>query len=489
MGCVNVKLSEDLTTKDLRQILMTSWCSVCHEMTPSVPMSKDTWCLSFAKYLELRFHAHAYKRRTVDMAETNDNTLQSLEAERGKKQCPHSLHRDHVQYFSYNGIVASFMYTTIDVWEIDMPSLILVMKNSVAINNKQILEEIKLITFKGYEVYGKIQEKLVQITGDNELSTLPTLKQILQRDQLHFKENVTLIQTLLTEKVINGYDINDALFMIKKILVDSIDQWQPRLHEAANQSRAVSSITKTENQAIVIDSGTICTEDLQPEIDSPVSQISEDDNTLDIETILPSQTSQDETIKKSDEIIVSDELNILSKQLHDVDKATNISSNTNPTKDLVDKKSVKTLFRELLPTDKINCTVSSPISINEHVTLPIGKFPVLVHDQDLSSIIAYSLVSNEYKRALEIHSCGYISDSSNSPNTKRKSQDGFTTDSDEKDNDKKSKSLHLEINFSVSISSPNIKIFSLHNLLLYFRMLQLILLVKFILQENLIQCE
>lgn len=42
MGCVQVKLTEDLTTPNTGQILMTSWCSICHEMTPSVPMSKDT---------------------------------------------------------------------------------------------------------------------------------------------------------------------------------------------------------------------------------------------------------------------------------------------------------------------------------------------------------------------------------------------------------------------------------------------------------------
>ncbi len=53
-----------------------------------VAMSGDAWNLSFAKYLELRFHAGKYSCRS-DSA----------------KNCDHSLHYDYGQYFYYKNIV------------------------------------------------------------------------------------------------------------------------------------------------------------------------------------------------------------------------------------------------------------------------------------------------------------------------------------------------------------------------------------------------
>ena len=59
-------------------------------MTPVKPIAPETWTLSFAKYLELRFHGNHYGRRA------------------SPEPCPHSLHHDHFQYFKKNQIVASF---------------------------------------------------------------------------------------------------------------------------------------------------------------------------------------------------------------------------------------------------------------------------------------------------------------------------------------------------------------------------------------------
>jgi 1-phosphatidylinositol-3-phosphate 5-kinase len=63
------------------------------QVSPVVPMSADTWSLSFAKYLELRFHGGMYRRRG-----------------QAGTVCPHSLHHEHYQYFGMRNIVASFKY-------------------------------------------------------------------------------------------------------------------------------------------------------------------------------------------------------------------------------------------------------------------------------------------------------------------------------------------------------------------------------------------
>lgn len=63
----------------------------CHlQVTPVVPLSNDSWSMSFAKYLELRFYDHQYTRRA------------------NAEPCGHSIHKDYHQYFSYNQMVASF---------------------------------------------------------------------------------------------------------------------------------------------------------------------------------------------------------------------------------------------------------------------------------------------------------------------------------------------------------------------------------------------
>lgn len=60
------------------------------KVTPVVPLSNDSWSMSFAKYLELRFYGHQYTRRA------------------NAEPCGHSIHKDYHQYFSYNQMVASF---------------------------------------------------------------------------------------------------------------------------------------------------------------------------------------------------------------------------------------------------------------------------------------------------------------------------------------------------------------------------------------------
>lgn len=96
-------------------------------------------------------------------------------------------------------------------------------------------------------------------------------------------------------------------------------------------------------------------------------------------------------------------------------------------KEKIDKKTIRSLLSTLLPsTNAENNSLPSPFSTQEHFCLPTGQFPILVHDHDLSSIIAYSLVSYDYQKALNSlnatkSSCPGNNDSNGSPNLKRKS--------------------------------------------------------------------
>lgn len=322
------------------------------------------------------------------------------------------------------------MYTPIEVWEIGLPSLILTLKKLKPIENTAtFVDDIKNFALQGYDVYAKIFDRLAQFCNDGEFPLLNSLKKQANRDQSHFRDKVGVVQTLLTEPGLNPYDINDAMLIVKRVLAETIEQWMPRLHEAATQSR--TNFAAKQEVPVVVDSGTICTEDLRP----------------DLESVHDIEAPTDPPDSKQDIIDVRE------KSSSGDSSPNKQAIESPPPKDVNDKKSVKTLLRELLPLDKSLYTLTSPLPINEHHTLPFGQFPVLVHDQDYSSIIAYTLVSSDYKRLLDGQHCGYSSDtnSNNSPNVKRKSHDG-SIDSDEKEsskeNDKKTKcDLHIELSF------------------------------------------
>lgn len=357
------------------------------------------------------------------------------EADKDQAKCTHSLHKHHVQYFSYNGIVASFAYTPIEVWEIVLPSLILTLNKAKRIENPSpFVDDIKNFAYQGYEVYAKIFDKLALLSNDGEFPMLNNLKKQLNRDQSLFREKVAAVQTLLTECGPNPNDITEAMLIVKRILAESIEQWILKLHEAAAQSRT-NFAAKQESQPTV-DSGMICTEDT--DLDVSVN----DNETVADPAVEHRRNSKQDSFDGREKLSSGD--SSPNKQVID----------SPPLRDVADKKSVKTLLRELLPLDKNLYTLTSPLSSNEHHTLPVGQFPVLVHDQDHSSVIAYSLVSNEYKRLLDSQTCsgGYSSETNSnySPNVKRKSQDG-SIDFDDKDpardSDRKSKCDHIEVSF------------------------------------------
>lgn len=246
MGCVTVQLNEE--AQKHKQITMFSWCSKCKEASKSVTMQKDTYCLSFGKYLELRFHGHAYRCRDLKRDETDLSSSNIT----NESVCTHSLHRDHVQYFSYNGTVVSFSYTSIEAWEISLPSPKLVLKIHKTIEPGVRFDEIKAFSARGYEIFATIYDRLAQLLSDVEFPLLTSLKRNLNNDQLAFREKVGAVQLIIAEKWANTYEIDDAVFAMKKILADSIELWIQRLTEASAQYRQIcAAAAKSESTSSV----------------------------------------------------------------------------------------------------------------------------------------------------------------------------------------------------------------------------------------------
>lgn len=402
-GVVTVKLAEDPIKNENSKIVMTSRCTICNTMTAKVNISNDTWCLSLAKFLELKFHGHSYTRRNIG---DDDNASSS------SSPCQHSIHRDHIQYFSSNGVIVSFSYMTVEISEIKFPRMDLQFKSPELIDKKSYGEKIKSFSVKGYEVYAKIHEKLANLSSDVESLMVASLKRVLHRDQLIFKCRVEVVYTLLSSNDVNMHEINDAMLMVQKELSDSIDLWGPRLSEAALHTKN-SQKSDNSHQNEVVD-----------ELDE-----------LDIEVMT----------RSSDEI------------------------HTDNRKEKIDKKTIKRLLSNLLPSSSDHNPLPSPFSPNDHF-LPTGQFPILVHDQDVSSIIAYSLMSYDYKKSLE----SMPSDSNaanNSPSLKRRHQSDGSGEGDEKEKEKdgstskettdKKKSLcnQVEIQVQDSTTQFSVKIY------------------------------
>lgn len=401
MGVVTVKLAEDPIKNENSNILMTSRCSVCNTMTPSVNIQPDTWCMSFAKFLELKFHGHSYTRRNIEDVAS----------------CEHSIHRDHIQYFSSNGVIVSFVYTPVEIWEIKLPYLALQLKAPELIDRKIYGEKIKGFSVKGYEVYAKIHEKLANMSGDVESPMLASLKKVLHRDQLIFKHRVEVVYTLLASSEVYATEINDAILMMHKELAESVELWGPRLNEAAIQAKH----SQKNDSAHLTEA---------------VDDIDDDMNDLELDL----------------------DANIMTK-----------SSDELQAEKKIDKKTIKKLLSTLLPSSSDQNPLSTPFSPNEHYCLPTGQFPILVHDQDLSSTIAYSLMSYDYKKALEnlISQPFEAGGFNNSPNLKRKNLSDGSIDADEKDgasskestDKKKQTSSHVEVHFQDANTQFTCKIY------------------------------
>lgn len=429
MGCVKVFLNEDNSENhpESNHIYFTAWCNLCNEMTPTVILSESSKCLSLAKYLELRFHGHGYKKRHNN-TNTNTNTMnvnnrKSIEQQNQLiEKCSHSLHRDYVHQFSYRGVAAKFQYTPIETWEISLPTLELDLHPPLTYNRYEVLEEVKNFSMRGHDIYTRIHERIadLMIEDDNNSSNhsklVNNLKNSLNQNQLLFKQHIEIIQTILTEVKATYYDINDALLMTKRILAESIERWEPRLHECIQKLNIKQSMINHETSnssnnvnpyqmmaAPTIDPGTICNEDFI--VNNELNEL----NSLQIPGIggaaggggggeeqqQPHLTSSSNDQGHNNCIEKSIEMPIPTTTMMSTTTTTTASSSSSG-----DKKTIKKMLNQLLPSSNPVVLLQSPFPSTEHYTLPLGSFPIIVNDQDLSSIVAYSLTCQDYKRAL-----------------------------------------------------------------------------------------
>eukprot|EP00795_Rhopilema_esculentum_P013781 gene13781-4710_t len=157
-----------------RTILTWSWCKQCKQVTPVVPLSFESWSLSFAKYLELRFYGGQYTRRA------------------SAEPCGHSLHQDHYQYFSFANMVASFKYRPIELYEVIIPS-----PDVVIGKERQPSEwenDVEEFCAKADQVLKQIMERIIDlrsldpITNATREQSIKDFQSDFQAESYHFED-------------------------------------------------------------------------------------------------------------------------------------------------------------------------------------------------------------------------------------------------------------------------------------------------------------
>ncbi|XP_067015555.2 1-phosphatidylinositol 3-phosphate 5-kinase [Anabrus simplex] len=448
-GCVHILLKEldQPIPGEGNDIHMWSWCSRCKTVSSVVPMSSDTWSLSFAKFLELRFHGYMYTRRGPETP------------------CLHSLHHDHLLYFGYKNIVASFKYTSINPWEISLPPPLV----SISYDPQQqakVVEEIKKLTLKGYDVYSNIRERLYSL--GMEMEGLGALIQQLQREETHYESRIKEIQLKLTSPTLEAkklegklaekdvqqlmWHIEDAVVQVKRLIADIVVNWNARLQDLVAHSRkkdeksrkSEGSKTYTQTSSVSTD----CDEVLQEvaveatsptslevqynDLPSPTGIVAvpitgplegEDSFVINFSSQDPSSTteqvsqetaeqpvtpkgSRDEPVPVIHIVVTEESGSPAPSVVQPSSPKTQLRQHSESTDDGHEgkpaQKIVKTILSQLRPSAAGITPIQSPLSPQEHHLAPGGySVPVVVYETEPSSIIAYALSSQEYRRSLE----------------------------------------------------------------------------------------
>ncbi|XP_069717094.1 1-phosphatidylinositol 3-phosphate 5-kinase isoform X7 [Phaenicophaeus curvirostris] len=227
-GCVQIVLKElDSPVPGYQHTILTySWCRLCKQVTPVVPLSNDSWSMSFAKYLELRFYGHQYTRRA------------------NAEPCGHSIHHDYHQYFSYNQMVASFSYSPIRLLEVCVPLPKIYIKRQ-APSKVNILQDLKDFSQKVSQMYLAVDDRLASLKTDTFSKTREEKMEDLfaqkEMEEGEFRNWTDKIQARLLSSSLDTpqqlQSVFESLIAKKQGLCEMLQAWNNRLQDLFQQEK------------------------------------------------------------------------------------------------------------------------------------------------------------------------------------------------------------------------------------------------------------
>ncbi|XP_061547176.1 1-phosphatidylinositol 3-phosphate 5-kinase isoform X4 [Phycodurus eques] len=396
-GCVQIVLKElDSPVPGYQHtILNYSWCRICKQVTPVVPLSNDSWSMSFAKYLELHFYGHQYTRRA------------------NAEPCGHSIHKDYHQYFSYNQMVASFSYTSVRLLEISLPRPKIFIRNLGP--SKAILQQdLKDFSQKVTQVYLAIDDRLTSLktetfskTREEKMEDLFAQKDMEEAELRSWIEKLQArLQACCLDSPQQLQAVLESLVVKKQSLCEMLQSWNSRLQDLFQQEKgrkrlSVPPSPGRHRQTAADDSKS--TLDSSPRNPSPVVQNGDkEDRHLNT---LPSTSSSStillspgepgaEPVTPCPSFTEPDSVSIP----EDVFDGHLLGSTDSQVKE---KSTMKAILANFLPGNSYN-SIPFPFDPDKHYLMyEHERVPIAVCEKEPSSIIAFALSCKEYKTALD----------------------------------------------------------------------------------------
>jgi len=258
-GCIQVVMRRlDIPMAGTADTIYTwTYCRKCRESSPVSTLSTDAWSLSFAKYLELRFHASSYVRRSPTTAFDDDSDI-----------CHHSLHHDHHQYFGCQSVVASFRYSTVTLKEVAFPEIVIPIL-PLDVTLQQLEDDGKMLHYQINAVFLAVLEHLhrlkKEVLTDAQSATITEHVIDVEEEQDCITRKVAYMQSLVQDmKKLPTNDANislqilDAFVGIRRQVAELVLVWNDRIHDfevqlkkTADRSRSAArpiSVTNSQSQ-------------------------------------------------------------------------------------------------------------------------------------------------------------------------------------------------------------------------------------------------
>ncbi|XP_053453603.1 1-phosphatidylinositol 3-phosphate 5-kinase isoform X4 [Nycticebus coucang] len=396
-GCVQIILKElDSPVPGYQHTILTySWCRICKQVTPVVALSNESWSMSFAKYLELRFYGHQYTRRA------------------NAEPCGHSIHHDYHQYFSYNQMVASFSYSPIRLLEVCVPLPKIFIKRQAPLK-VSLLQDLKDFFQKVSQVYLAVDERLASLKTDTFSKTREEkMEDIFAQKEMEegeFKNWIEKMQARLMSSSVDTpqqlQSVFESLIAKKQSLCELLQAWNNRLQDLFQQEkgRKRPSVPPSPGRLRQGEESKISAMDASPRNISPGLQNGEkEDRFL---TTLSSQGSTSSThlqLPTPPEVMSEQSVGgppepDTASSSEDVFDGHLLGSTDSQVKE---KSTMKAIFANLLPGNSYN-PIPFPFDPDKHYLMyEHERVPIAVCEKEPSSIIAFALSCKEYRNALE----------------------------------------------------------------------------------------
>ncbi|XP_064832829.1 1-phosphatidylinositol 3-phosphate 5-kinase-like isoform X2 [Oncorhynchus masou masou] len=396
-GCVQIVLKElDSPVPGYQHtILNYSWCRICKQVTPVVPLSNDSWSMSFAKYLELRFYGHQYTRRA------------------NAEPCGHSIHHDYHQYFSYNQMVASFSYISVRLLEVCLPPPKIFIRNQGP-SKGRMQQDLKDFSQKVTQVYLAIDDRLTSLKTDTFSKTREQkMEDLFAQKDMEEADLHSWIEKLQARLQACGSDspqqlqtVLESVVVKKQSLCETLQSWNSRLQDLFQQEKGRKrlSVPASPGRHRQTDDSKPSALESSPRNPSPLVQnVDKEDRHL---TAMPSSWGSSLLVLPSpgepgSEPLSSgpcfpdqDSVSIP----EDVFDGHLLGSNDSQVKE---KSTMKAILANLMPGNSYN-SIPFPFEPDKHYLMyEHERVPIAVCEREPSSIISFALRCKEYKSTLD----------------------------------------------------------------------------------------